>query len=129
LKVQSSRTLIDFVVCSGLFSFASTTLILSLYNARARDIHHPNVVLGMAIFCGGIAQLLAGMWEFPRGNTFASTGEHLSFSKPTFLAPLQRRVDMTWRFCANLDVIKIKLSVPGAWSIDLAPWRRTHRLA
>ncbi|TEB27962.1 FUN34 transmembrane protein [Coprinellus micaceus] len=57
----------------GLFSFASTTLILSLYNARARDIHHPNVVLGMAIFCGGIAQLLAGMWEFPRGNTFAST--------------------------------------------------------
>ncbi|KAJ3526569.1 hypothetical protein NMY22_g10112 [Coprinellus aureogranulatus] len=27
----------------------------------------------MAIFCGGIAQLLAGMWEFPRGNTFAST--------------------------------------------------------
>lgn len=57
----------------GLFSFASTTLILSLYNARARDIHHPNVVVGMAIFCGGLAQLLAGMWEFPRGNTFAGT--------------------------------------------------------
>lgn len=57
----------------GLFSFASTTLILSLYNARARDIAHPNVVVGMAIFCGGLAQLLAGMWEFPRGNTFAGT--------------------------------------------------------
>jgi len=27
----------------------------------------------MAIFCGGLAQLLAGMWEFPRGNTFAAT--------------------------------------------------------
>jgi succinate-acetate transporter protein len=57
----------------GLFSFASTTLILSLYNAQARGIEHPNVVLGMAIFCGGLAQLLAGMWEFPRGNAFSGT--------------------------------------------------------
>jgi succinate-acetate transporter protein len=24
----------------------------------------------MACFCGGLAQLLAGMWEFPRGNAF-----------------------------------------------------------
>jgi succinate-acetate transporter protein len=28
----------------------------------------------MAVFCGGLAQLLAGMWEFPRGNTFGATG-------------------------------------------------------
>ncbi|KAJ3576019.1 hypothetical protein NP233_g718 [Leucocoprinus birnbaumii] len=54
----------------GLFSFASTTLILSLFNASARNIHTPNAVVGMACFCGGLAQLLAGMWEFPRGNTF-----------------------------------------------------------
>ncbi|KXN85625.1 Ammonia transport outward protein 2 [Leucoagaricus sp. SymC.cos] len=54
----------------GLFSFASTTLILSLYNAQARNIHTPNAVVGMACFCGGLAQLLAGMWEFPRGNAF-----------------------------------------------------------
>src|ERR1700722_2330553 len=61
---------------SGLFSFASTTLILSLYNAGARDVTVPNLVVGMAIFCGGLAQLLAGMWEFVRGNTFAATGKH-----------------------------------------------------
>uniref|UniRef100_A0A0W0EY98 Fun34 transmembrane protein n=1 Tax=Moniliophthora roreri TaxID=221103 RepID=A0A0W0EY98_MONRR len=61
----------------GLFSFASTTLILSLYNAGARDIDTPNVVIGMALFCGGLAQLLAGMWEFPKGNTFGATGELL----------------------------------------------------
>jgi len=54
----------------GLFSFASTTLILSLYNLQTRGINTPNVVVGMAIFCGGLAQLLAGMWEFPRGNAF-----------------------------------------------------------
>jgi succinate-acetate transporter protein len=57
----------------GLFSFASTTFMLSLYNLNARGIHEPNVVVGMAIFCGGLAQLLAGMWEFPRGNMFGAT--------------------------------------------------------
>ncbi|TFK65957.1 hypothetical protein BDN72DRAFT_173356 [Pluteus cervinus] len=57
----------------GLFSFASTTLMLSLYNLQTRGIHAPNVVVGMAIFCGGLAQLLAGMWEFPRGNVFGGT--------------------------------------------------------
>ncbi|KAI9461064.1 GPR1/FUN34/yaaH family-domain-containing protein [Russula earlei] len=57
----------------GLFSFASTTLILSLYNVNARGIDTPNVVVGMALFCGGLAQLLAGMWEFATGNTFGAT--------------------------------------------------------
>ncbi|THU94371.1 Gpr1 family protein [Dendrothele bispora CBS 962.96] len=57
----------------GLFSFASTTLILSLYNVNARNITTPNVVVGMALFCGGLAQFLAGMWEFPKGNTFGAT--------------------------------------------------------
>src|ERR1700733_14285716 len=60
---------------SGLFSFASTTLILSLYNVGTRGIATPNVVVGMAVFCGGLAQLLAGMWEFPRGNMFGATGK------------------------------------------------------
>ena len=30
------------------------------------------VVLGLALFYGGLAQLLAGMWEFARGNTFGA---------------------------------------------------------
>lgn len=33
----------------------------------------PNVVIGLAFFYGGLVQLLAGMWEFASGNTFAST--------------------------------------------------------
>jgi succinate-acetate transporter protein len=57
----------------GLFSFASTTFILSLYNAHTRHITTANAVIGMALFCGGLCQLLAGMWEFPRGNTFGAT--------------------------------------------------------
>jgi succinate-acetate transporter protein len=57
----------------GLFAFASTTLVLSLYNAHARHITTPNVVVGMALFYGGLAQFLAGMWEFATGNTFGAT--------------------------------------------------------
>lgn len=59
---------------SGLFSFASTTFILSIYNVNTRGIHVPNVVVGMALFTGGLLQFMAGMWEFPRGNTFGATG-------------------------------------------------------
>ncbi|ELU38109.1 GPR1/FUN34/yaaH family domain-containing protein [Rhizoctonia solani AG-1 IA] len=58
----------------GLFGFASTTLILSLYNAGARGITTPNAVVGMALGVGGLCQLLAGMWEFATGNTFGATG-------------------------------------------------------
>jgi len=57
----------------GLFSFASTTFILSLINLQTRGVGEPNIVVGMAIFCGGLVQLLAGMWEFPRGNVFGAT--------------------------------------------------------
>jgi hypothetical protein len=57
----------------GLFSFATTTFVISLYNLNTRGIHHNNVVLGMAIFTGGLGQFVAGLWEFPRGNMFGAT--------------------------------------------------------
>ncbi len=60
---------------SGLFGFAATTLTLSLYNVHARHIEIPNVVVGMALGYGGLAQFVAGMWEFAVGNTFGATGE------------------------------------------------------
>ncbi|THH14075.1 hypothetical protein EW146_g6205 [Bondarzewia mesenterica] len=68
-----NRSLIWLSPHSGLFSFASTTLILSLYNTQARHVAIPNVVVGMALFCGGVAQFVAGMWEFACGNSFGAT--------------------------------------------------------
>ena len=56
----------------GLAGFAMTTLALSLWNANI----YPAAVesaLALALAYGGGAQLLAGMWEFKRGNTFAAT--------------------------------------------------------
>ncbi|KAF7966176.1 hypothetical protein HWV62_39754 [Athelia sp. TMB] len=57
----------------GLFSFASTTLVLSFITVSTHGVHTPNIVVGMALFTGGLVQLLAGMWEFPRGNVFGAT--------------------------------------------------------
>jgi hypothetical protein len=48
-----------------------------MYNVHTRGVQVPNVVLGMAIFGGGLAQLLAGMWEIPNGNTYGATGKDL----------------------------------------------------
>lgn len=57
----------------GLLSFACTTFVLSFYNTGSRGISTPNVVVGLALSYGGLAQLLAGMWEFAAGNTFGAT--------------------------------------------------------
>jgi len=57
----------------GLLAFGATTFILSMYNIRTRGIANPNVVLGMALFYGGLVQLIAGIEEWACGNSFAAT--------------------------------------------------------
>jgi uncharacterized protein len=58
----------------GLSGFALTTFILSLVNAGVlKGVGDIKVVIGLAVFYGGLAQLLAGMWEFRNGNTFGAT--------------------------------------------------------
>ena len=58
----------------GLAGFGITTLVLSMVNAHlvSTPLHATGVVLGLAIGYGGLAQLLAGMWEFRTGNTFGA---------------------------------------------------------
>jgi uncharacterized protein len=54
----------------GLAGFALTTFLLSGHNAS----FIPDVVwIGPALFYGGLAQLLAGMWEFRNRNVFGAT--------------------------------------------------------
>jgi hypothetical protein len=67
-----------------MFSLASTTLVLSLYNAHARHVTVPNLVVGMALFYGGLAQFLAGMWGFAAGDTFVATGKLRYLFPPSF---------------------------------------------
>ncbi|HET8615791.1 MAG TPA: acetate uptake transporter [Actinomycetales bacterium] len=56
----------------GLAGFAMTTFFLSIVNAGILPKTVEGVVLGLALFYGGLAQLLAGMWEFAKGNTFGA---------------------------------------------------------
>lgn len=54
----------------GLAAFALTTFLLSANNAGwAQDYSW----VGLALFYGGLVQLLAGMWEFKKNNTFGAT--------------------------------------------------------
>jgi len=57
----------------GLAAFALTTFLLSLVNAGILPKDTEPVMLGVALAFGGVAQLLAGMWEFRKGNVFGAT--------------------------------------------------------
>lgn len=57
----------------GIAGFAMTTFILSCINAGFfGGTSATPMVLGLAIFYGGLVQLLAGMWALRRGETFVA---------------------------------------------------------
>ena len=56
----------------GLAAFALTTFVLSLSNANVW-LTAGAAAVALAIAYGGTVQLLAGMWEFKRNNTFGAT--------------------------------------------------------
>ncbi len=55
----------------GLIAFGMTTVLLNLHNAGLWTLDA--TVLAMGIFYGGIAQIIAGVCEFKKGNTFGMT--------------------------------------------------------
>jgi hypothetical protein len=57
----------------GLFAFGLTTLMLNLVNSKLVVIGTEGLVIGYGMFFGGMVQLLAGMWEFRKNNTFGAT--------------------------------------------------------
>jgi succinate-acetate transporter protein len=57
----------------GLGAFALTTFILSAHNAFGAPAVPLLAFFGYAIFYGGLAQFMAGMYEFRNRNTFGAT--------------------------------------------------------
>jgi len=56
----------------GLLGFGMTTVLLNfVHNARLGQID--GMILGMGIFYGGMAQIIAGILEYKKGNTFGTT--------------------------------------------------------
>ena len=55
----------------GLMGFGMTTILLNIHNAGFFPLDA--MILGMGIFFGGMAQVIAGMMEFKKNNTFGTT--------------------------------------------------------
>ncbi len=57
----------------GLMGFGMTTVLLNLLNAGLLASTAWSMILAMGIFYGGVAQIIAGVMEFRKGNTFGTT--------------------------------------------------------
>ncbi len=55
----------------GLLGFGMTTVLLNVHNAGLIEFNA--MILGMGIFYGGVAQILAGIMEWKKKNTFGLT--------------------------------------------------------
>jgi len=55
----------------GLLAFGLTTIILNMHNAGIFSMG--SVVFAMGIFYGGLAQIIAGIMEWKKNNTFGMT--------------------------------------------------------
>jgi succinate-acetate transporter protein len=57
----------------GLFGFAVTTIMLSLFNVKFYGpVQEFPILMVTAFAFGGTAQFVAGLLEYPRGNTFGT---------------------------------------------------------
>ncbi len=55
----------------GLMGFGMTTILLNLHNINLFPLD--GIILAMGLFYGGLAQIIAGVLEYKKGNTFGLT--------------------------------------------------------
>lgn len=55
----------------GLLGFGLTTVLLNIHNVGYYELN--TMILAMGIFYGGLAQIIAGMMEWKKNNTFGTT--------------------------------------------------------
>jgi succinate-acetate transporter protein len=58
-------------LCLG--GFALSTFVLNIVNAGLVDAATIGIVMPVAMFYGGVAQFMAGMWDVKRGDSFGAT--------------------------------------------------------
>ena len=87
----------------GLFGFGLTTVLLNVHNAGFYPLN--GMILGMGIFYGGIAQLIAGVLEWKKNNTFGTTA-FASYGA----------------FWLSLVVLVVMPTFNIKWAVDDAAW-------
>jgi succinate-acetate transporter protein len=55
----------------GLLAFGMTTVLLNIHNAGFYELN--SMILAMGIFYGGVAQIVVGLLEWKKNNTFGMT--------------------------------------------------------
>jgi len=73
MSEQPKSPMLANVGALGLGGFALSTFILNIVNAGWVDAATIGIVMPVALFYGGLAQFMAGMWEVRRGDTFGAT--------------------------------------------------------
>lgn len=100
----------------GLGGFALTTFVLSFYNAGIMPAEGAAIVLPLALFYGGLAQFMAGMWEFKTGNTFGATAFTSFGAWWMFYALLEYSISLGWLQLGDYHLISMGL-VLAAWAM------------
>ncbi len=57
----------------GLMGFGMTTVLLNIHNAMPEQFPNNSAIMAMGLCFGGFAQILAGLLEYKKGNTFGLT--------------------------------------------------------
>jgi len=56
----------------GLIGFGMTTVLLNLFNSGLFDKNLFGIIFAVGLTNGGLAQIIAGIWELKNGNTFGA---------------------------------------------------------
>ena len=76
LKLAEKEGILANPAPLGLMGFGMTTVLLNIHNTYPNDAATfglNTMILAMGIFYGGLAQIIAGILEFRKGNTFGVT--------------------------------------------------------
>ena len=119
----------------GLAAFALTTFLLSAKNAGWMTNSTGNAWLSYAFAYGGLAQLLAGMWEFRNRNVFGATafGTYGSFWIGLFLwvrfvvDPAVAAARTPVALAATVSALARNVARPTPVSVRRGPRRRPTR--
>lgn len=98
----------------GLMAFGMTTVLLNLHNAGIFSLG--TMILAMGIFYGGIAQVIAGIMEWKKNNTFGAVA-FTSFGMFWLtLVALLVMPDMGWGVAPETSAMVAYLSMWGLFT-------------
>ena len=98
----------------GLLGFGMTTVLLNLHNAGFYELN--SMILAMGICYGGAAQIVAGIMEWRKGNTFATTA-FLSYGLFWFsLVTLIILAKLGWASASNDTAMAAYLAMWGLFT-------------